>query len=100
MYLTYLYSHSSAPHTPRNDQNKVACILQGDKTERRQRTEYHPSVTPSGFDFVGNRYRGFRFAPSPSVICRPVGTKRKPERLADHRQGCSAAEPLLRYHTY
>ena len=28
MYLTYLYSHSSAPHTPRNDQNKIADILQ------------------------------------------------------------------------
>ena len=56
------------------------------------------SVTPSGFDFVENRCQGFRFAPSPSVICRPIGTKRKPERLADYRQGCSAAEPLLRYH--
>ena len=67
MYLTYLYSHSSALHTPRNDQNKVADILQS-------RKGYIQSVTPSGFDFEGNRYRGFRFAPSPSVIRRPVGT--------------------------
>ncbi|MBP5759874.1 MAG: hypothetical protein J6W90_00660, partial [Verrucomicrobia bacterium] len=48
----------------------------GDRTERQHHTEYHPSVTPSGFDFVGNRYRGFRFAPSPAVICRPIGTQR------------------------
>ena len=31
-----------------------------------------PSVTPSGFDFVGNRYRGLRFAHAPAIIMQPV----------------------------
>ena len=37
---------------------------------------YNSVCHPVGVWFLGNRYRGFRFAPSPSVICRPIGTQR------------------------
>ena len=41
-----------------------------------------PFVTPSGFDFVGNRYRGFRFAPFPAVIYRSFGAETRESRVS------------------